>query len=171
MAQPTVNQYRTHAPGTRSVARAMGDRPTVPTDHERSAPGTAPRAQNSRSAAPGPATAPASLTPPPPSTAAVNLARPHPDASVPRRPLPTTEAGARRPGAKFGAAADGWDAYNTWLDRVRQSPPPSRQAVIAKSLYSLSSYKSWADKARGAFDPVGVAGVVAPVTGGGKVIK
>jgi hypothetical protein len=36
---------------------------------------------------------------------------------------------------------------------VRQQPaPPSRQAVIAKSLYSVSSYKSWADKARGAFD-------------------
>jgi hypothetical protein len=28
----------------------------------------------------------------------------------------------------------------------------SRQAVIAKALYSVSSYKSWADKARGAFD-------------------
>jgi hypothetical protein len=28
----------------------------------------------------------------------------------------------------------------------------SRQAVVAKSLYSVSSYKNWADKARGAFD-------------------
>ena len=55
--------------------------------------------------------------------------------------------------AKFGAAADGWDAYNTWLDRVRQQPgSPSRQAVIAKALYSVSSYKNWADKARDAFD-------------------
>jgi hypothetical protein len=59
----------------------------------------------------------------------------------------------RRPAAKFGAAVDGWDAYNSWLDRIRQPTPPSRQAVIAKSLYSVSSYKSWADKARGAFDP------------------
>jgi hypothetical protein len=58
---------------------------------------------------------------------------------------------ARR--SKFGAAVDGWDAYNTWLDRVRQQQgPTSRQAVIAKALYSVSSYKSWADKARGAFD-------------------
>lgn len=54
---------------------------------------------------------------------------------------------------KFGAAADGWEAYNTWLERVRQqSGRTSRQAVIAKSLYSVSSYKSWADKAKGAFD-------------------
>ena len=58
---------------------------------------------------------------------------------------------ARR--SKFGAATDGWDAYNTWLDRVRQQPgSPSRQAVIAKALYSVSSYKNWADKAKGAFD-------------------
>jgi hypothetical protein len=28
----------------------------------------------------------------------------------------------------------------------------SRQAVIAKALYSVSSYKTWAGKARGAFD-------------------
>ena len=55
--------------------------------------------------------------------------------------------------SKFGAAADGWDAYNTWLNRVRQQPgPTSRQAVISKSLQSLSSYKNWADKARDAFD-------------------
>jgi hypothetical protein len=58
---------------------------------------------------------------------------------------------ARR--SKFGAAADGWDAYNTWLDRVRQQPgSTSRQAVIAKALYSVSSYKNWADKAKDAFD-------------------
>ena len=67
-------------------------------------------------------------------------------------PLPA-EAGVRRPPNKFGAATDGWDAYNSWLDRVRQQPaPPSRQAVIAKSLYSVSSYKNWADKAKDAFD-------------------
>ena len=30
--------------------------------------------------------------------------------------------------------------------------PVSRQAVIAKALYSVSSYKTWAGKARGAFD-------------------
>ena len=55
--------------------------------------------------------------------------------------------------SKFGAAAEGWDAYNTWLDRVRQQPgSTSRQAVVAKALYSVSSYKNWADKAKGAFD-------------------
>jgi len=55
--------------------------------------------------------------------------------------------------SKFGAAAEGWDAYNSWLDRVRQQAgPTSRQAVIAKALYSVSSYKSWADKAKDAFD-------------------
>lgn len=54
---------------------------------------------------------------------------------------------------KFGAAAEGWEAYNTWLERVRQqSGRTSRQAVIAKSLFSVSSYKTWADKAKGAFD-------------------
>ena len=77
--------------------------------------------------------------------------------------LPALEAHPRRPPSKFGAAADGWDAYNSWLDRVRQPTPPSRQAVIAKSLYSLSSYKNWADKARGAF----IAGATVPP--GGKV--
>ena len=54
--------------------------------------------------------------------------------------------------SKFGAATDGWEAYNTWLNRVRQTGPASRHAVISKALYSLSSYKNWADKARGAFD-------------------
>ena len=54
---------------------------------------------------------------------------------------------------RFGAASDGWEAYASWLDRVRQqSGPTSRQAVISKALYSVSSYKNWADKARGAFD-------------------
>lgn len=65
-----------------------------------------------------------------------------------------TEPNGRR--SKFGAAADGWEAYNTWLDRVRQQPgPTSRQAVIAKALYSVSSYKNWADKAKDAFDKDG----------------
>lgn len=64
----------------------------------------------------------------------------------------TADTEARR--TKFGAAAEGWEAYNSWLDRVRQQPPRpmSRQAVVAKALYSVSSYKNWADKARGAFD-------------------
>ena len=54
---------------------------------------------------------------------------------------------------KFGAASEGWEAYSSWLDRVRQTPgATSRQAVIAKALYSVSSYKNWADKAKGAFD-------------------
>jgi hypothetical protein len=78
------------------------------------------------------------------------------------RPISALEAHPRRPPPKFGATADGWDAYNSWLDRVRQPSPPSRQAVIAKALYSVSSYKSWADKARGAFD------AATPVPGGAK---
>ena len=143
----------------------MGDRPTVPTDHERSAFAAASRANDGRAVAPTAMPPPAS-----PAPATGNLARPGSDGSPPRRPLPAMDEASRRLGAKFGAAADGWDAYNSWLDRVRQ-PPPSRQAVIAKSLYSVSSYKSWADKARGAFGPAGVAGVVAPVTGGGKIPK
>lgn len=67
------------------------------------------------------------------------------------RPLTAREAGRYAP-AKFGATTDGWDAYNDWLERVRQPAPPSRQAVISKSLYSIASYKTWADKARDAFD-------------------
>lgn len=67
-------------------------------------------------------------------------------------PAAATATAVGRAGSKFGAATEGWDAYNSWLDRVRQPSPPSRQAVVAKSLYSLSSYKNWADKARGAFD-------------------
>ena len=66
-------------------------------------------------------------------------------------PVEPADAAARR--SKFGAATDGWEAYNNWLDRVRQKPSaPSRQAVIAKALYSVSSYKNWADKAKDAFD-------------------
>jgi hypothetical protein len=65
--------------------------------------------------------------------------------------VPPVDALGRR--SKFGAAAEGWDAYNSWLDRVRQTPgQTSRQAVISKALYSVSSYKNWADKARDAFD-------------------
>jgi hypothetical protein len=80
--------------------------------------------------------------------------------NVAKRPAPdgagsnTPDNNGRR--SKFGAAADGWEAYNSWLDRVRQQAgPTSRQAVIAKSLYSVSSYKSWADKAKDAFDKDG----------------
>jgi len=161
-AQPTVNQYRTLAAGTRSVTRAMVDR--------RTAPGT-PLAQDGRPVVPG-AAAPVPRTPPTAPSTTGSVARPSPDASTPRRPLSALDPGPRRPAAKFGAAADGWDAYNSWLDRVRQSPPPSRQAVIAKSLYSVSSYKSWADKARGAFDPASVPGGVTPAAAtGGKVVK
>jgi hypothetical protein len=76
--------------------------------------------------------------------------------NVAGRPAPdggskTPDSSGRR--SKFGAAADGWEAYNSWLDRVRQQAgPTSRQAVIAKALYSVSSYKNWADKAKDAFN-------------------
>jgi hypothetical protein len=74
---------------------------------------------------------------------------PRPDANA------VTGGPAQTPGPrpKFGVASEGWEAYTTWLNKVRQqSAPPSRQAVIAKALYSVSSYKDWAGKARGAFD-------------------
>jgi hypothetical protein len=61
-----------------------------------------------------------------------------------------TPPGGRR--SRFGAATEGWEAYNTWLTRVRQPGSTSRQAVIAKALYSVSSYRNWAEKARDAFD-------------------
>jgi hypothetical protein len=157
-----VNQYRTLATGARSVTRAMADR--------RIAPGT-PLPQDGRPVAPG-AAAPPPRTPPTAPTPTGSVSRASPDPANARRPLSALEPGPRRPGAKFGAAADGWDAYNSWLDRVRQSPPPSRQAVIAKSLYSVSSYKTWADKARGAFDPASVTGGIAPAAAtGGKIVK
>lgn len=83
----------------------------------------------------------------------VGARMPPPDMPRVERPLTAREAGLRRAvPAKFGAATDGWDAYNDWLERVRQPAPPSRQAVISKSLYSIASYKSWADKARDSFD-------------------
>ena len=70
-----------------------------------------------------------------------------------REPASTSMVGAASRRSKFGTASEGWDAYNNWLDRVRQQPgPTSRQAVISKALYSVSSYKNWVDKARGAFD-------------------
>jgi hypothetical protein len=96
-------------------------------------------------------------------------ATPSAPAAAPRgpepRPISAREANPRRPTSKFGAAAEGWDAYNSWLDRVRQPAPPSRQAVIAKALYSVSSYKTWADKARDAFE----APATAPAAGNGKL--
>jgi hypothetical protein len=70
---------------------------------------------------------------------------------IPTEAVVPVDALGRR--SKFGAAAEGWDAYNSWLNRVRQTPgPTSRHAVISKALYSVSSYKNWADKARDAFD-------------------
>ena len=76
------------------------------------------------------------------------------DAPTQLRPAGTdglSDTAVRR--LKFGAASEGWEAYSSWLDRVRQQPTrASRQAVISKALYSVSSYKNWADKARGAFD-------------------
>ena len=113
---------------------------------------------------PAPAGVPAARDPRAAAAPAAAVALP---AAVPMprtaRPVSAAEAHPHRPPSKFGAAADGWDAYNSWLDRVRQPTPPSRQAVIAKSLYSLSSYKNWADKARGAFV------VPPPALPGGKV--
>ena len=78
--------------------------------------------------------------------------QPSRDAPRPERPVTAREADPRRAPSNFGAATDGWDAYNDWLGRVRQQTPPSRQAVISKSLYSIASYKSWAEKARDSFD-------------------
>jgi hypothetical protein len=80
---------------------------------------------------------------------------------APRRDEPVNPAApppdVRR--SRFGAATEGWEAYNTWLTRVRQPGSTSRQAVIAKALYSVSSYRNWAEKARDAFDgPEGGAG-------------
>jgi hypothetical protein len=78
----------------------------------------------------------------------------HKDAAAPGGPLRSdglSDTAVRR--LKFGAASEGWEAYSNWLDRVRQQPGrTSRQAVVSKALYSVSSYKNWADKARGAFD-------------------
>ena len=45
------------------------------------------------------------------------------------RSLSARDAGLRRAPNKFGSAADGWDAYNDWLDRVRQPAPPSDLAA------------------------------------------
>jgi hypothetical protein len=79
------------------------------------------------------------------------VGRPEVESAAPA--VPVDPLGRR---SKFGAAADGWDAYNTWLSRVRQTPGQiSRHAVISKALYSVSSYKNWADKAREAFDDKG----------------
>ena len=98
------------------------------------------------------------VAPVPPASASV---------TPPPRAASAQDANLRRAPSKFGAAADGWDAYNSWLGRVRQPTPPSRQAVIAKALYSVSSYKTWADKARGAFDP-GAPGGNGPPNGKAK---
>jgi hypothetical protein len=130
-----VTQYRTVQRTAAYFFHAMADRPPHTNDRK---PGAL---------AGGTGVATPRITEPATATAAT------PRRVEPSRPVTAMEANPRRPASKFGAATDGWDAYNSWLDRVRQpATPPSRQAVIAKALYSVSSYKNWADKARGAFD-------------------
>jgi hypothetical protein len=130
----------------------MADRRNLLNERKPAAPAGA------RVIAAGEPRSPATIPPPP----AMPSSPSSPSSGRPERAVTAMEAHPRRPPSKFGAAADGWDAYNSWLDRVRQPTPPSRQAVIAKALYSVSSYKNWADKARDAF-----AGPAAPATGAG----
>ena len=42
------------------------------------------------------------------------------------------------------------DSYSNWLNRAPK--PTGRHAAITRSLYSWSSYKSWADKVRSSWD-------------------
>jgi hypothetical protein len=39
--------------------------------------------------------------------------------------------------SKFGAAADGWEAYNSWLDRVRQQPGDVASGRHRRALQSV----------------------------------
>ena len=80
-----------------------------------------------------------------------------------RRPRTDGTVGHALRRLKFGRASEGWEAYWNWLDRVRQQTgATSRQAVIAKALYSVSSYKNWADKAKGAFDDASKTRILMP---------
>jgi hypothetical protein len=44
----------------------------------------------------------------------------------------------------------GTDAYAAWLERMQRSR--GRHAAITKNLYTWSSYKNWADKAKRSWD-------------------
>ena len=45
---------------------------------------------------------------------------------------------------RFGAASDGWEAYASWLDRVRQQPGrTSRQAVISDGAAPAAMDPRW----------------------------
>jgi hypothetical protein len=45
------------------------------------------------------------------------------------------------------------EAYARWLEHMQRTR--GRHAAITRNLYTWSNYKSWADKVKGSFDPVG----------------
>jgi hypothetical protein len=56
-----------------------------------------------------------------------------------------------QPAAGQPAKGGTWDGYsNSWLNRAPK--PAGRHAAITRSLYTWSSYKSWADKVRSSWD-------------------
>ncbi len=59
------------------------------------------------------------------------------------------------PGRPKTERPDSWDVAS-WLDRTASRGsrlPPGRHAAITRTLYSYSSYKSWAEKVRTSWDP------------------
>ena len=67
----------------------------------------------------------------------------------------TRAARGSDPGRPNAEIPDSWDG-NSWLERTQSRGPrlpPGRHNAITRTLYSYSSYKSWADKVRTSWDP------------------
>lgn len=58
------------------------------------------------------------------------------------------------PGRPTSELPERWDAAS-WLERTHRKPgpPTGRHNAVARTLYSYSSYKSWAEKVRTSWDP------------------
>lgn len=59
------------------------------------------------------------------------------------------------PGRPKSDVPDDWDGAS-WLERTQPRgarASPGRHTAITRTLYSYSSYKSWADKVRTSWDP------------------
>ncbi len=58
------------------------------------------------------------------------------------------------PGRPTSELPESWDGAS-WLERTNRPSrlPPGRHTAITRTLFSYSSYKSWAEKVRTSWDP------------------
>lgn len=64
---------------------------------------------------------------------------------------PTRPEGANGAAEAPASPEGGAEAYARWLQHMQRTR--GRHAAITRNLYTWSSYKTWADKVRGSWDP------------------